>query len=387
SILMSKSRGLLNLVGPYLEEMEKSCPEAGAEFLALISEGVSRAIRGERIYAKPPLDLFNGSASYFKGSSWAAKVANSSRYPSKSSPRGPPSRPTPPQGQSKEDRRIMIRLSPDHEARKAEPLLLRQQLQRLIPDPTLVVDAWQVPSGISILAPTPAKAATILQYKDAIALRFGNATVERQETWTTFILGPIPKLITTLDGKCDPLEEFILQEPGLASVRDEIPIRHIAWTKRSKESSDTHGEIRVQVPTTKAHKFPLRLQLFGQAVNIQRIRERKQIITCEKCHGFHATRTCARKKMCSYCGMEAHDGSCTQPPQCLNCRGPHESTNTSCPARPRRKNGTLVRLPGSQLRQIRTAGKKEYKKSIEPTLTLGEELEFSETEETTNHWY
>ncbi|POS81797.1 hypothetical protein EPUL_006771, partial [Erysiphe pulchra] len=41
SILMSKSRGLLNLVGPYLEEIERSCPEAGVEFLALISEGVS----------------------------------------------------------------------------------------------------------------------------------------------------------------------------------------------------------------------------------------------------------------------------------------------------------------------------------------------------------
>ncbi|POS82043.1 hypothetical protein EPUL_006227, partial [Erysiphe pulchra] len=171
SILMSKSRGLLNLVGPYLEEMEKSCPEAG----------VSRAIRGERIYAKLPLDSFDGSASEFKGNIWATKVANSSRCPSKSSPRGPgpPSRPTPPQGQSKEDRRIKIRLSPDHEARKAELLLLRKQLQRLIPDPTLVVDAWQVPSGISIFAPTPAKAATILQYKDAIALRFGNATFER----------------------------------------------------------------------------------------------------------------------------------------------------------------------------------------------------------------
>ncbi|POS84123.1 hypothetical protein EPUL_003235 [Erysiphe pulchra] len=93
----------------------------------------------------------------------------------------------------------MIRLSPDHEARKAEPLLLRQQLQGLIPKLTLVVDVWQVPSGISILAPTPAKAATILQYKDAIALRFGNATVERHKIWTTFILGPIPKLITILD--------------------------------------------------------------------------------------------------------------------------------------------------------------------------------------------
>ncbi|CAD6505301.1 BgTH12-00793 [Blumeria graminis f. sp. triticale] len=30
--------------------MEKECPGAGADFLALISEGVSRAIRGQKIY-------------------------------------------------------------------------------------------------------------------------------------------------------------------------------------------------------------------------------------------------------------------------------------------------------------------------------------------------
>ncbi|POS86770.1 hypothetical protein EPUL_002708 [Erysiphe pulchra] len=243
---MTRSRGLLNLVGPYLKEMEESCSEAGVEFLALISEGVSRAIRGKEYMPNYP----------------------------------------------------------------------QIHLTDLLPN--------------------------------AIALRFGNATVERQETWTTFILSLIPKLITTLDGKCDPLEKFILQEPGFASDRDEVLIRHIAWTNRSKESSDTHGENRT--------------------VKIQHIRERKQIITCEKCHGFHVTRTCARKKMYSYCGMEAHDGSCSHPPQCLNCRGPHESTDASCPARPRRKNRALVRLPSPQLRQISTAGKKEYIKSTEAAL-------------------
>lgn len=93
----------------------------------------------------------------------------------------------------------MIRLSLDHEAQKAKRLLLRQQLQRLIPDLTIIVDACQVSSGISILVPILAKAATIVQYKDAIALSLGIATVERQESWTTFTLGPIPKLITTLD--------------------------------------------------------------------------------------------------------------------------------------------------------------------------------------------
>ncbi|CAD6503245.1 BgTH12-02912 [Blumeria graminis f. sp. triticale] len=43
------ARGLLNIVGPYLEDMEDICPGAGADFLALISDRVSREIRGENI--------------------------------------------------------------------------------------------------------------------------------------------------------------------------------------------------------------------------------------------------------------------------------------------------------------------------------------------------
>ncbi|KHJ31787.1 putative effector protein [Erysiphe necator] len=76
----------------------------------------------------------------------------------------PPQKPSPPQGQGREDRRVMIRLRKDHEVRKTDSFLLRQQIQKLIPDPTLVSDAWHAPSGITILAPSPAKAAAILQY-------------------------------------------------------------------------------------------------------------------------------------------------------------------------------------------------------------------------------
>ncbi|POS81642.1 hypothetical protein EPUL_006549, partial [Erysiphe pulchra] len=37
--------------------------------------------------------------------------------------------------------------------------------------------------------------------------------------------GPLPKLVTTIDGPQDPLDGLILQEPGLASIRDDVPIR------------------------------------------------------------------------------------------------------------------------------------------------------------------
>ncbi|KHJ30961.1 hypothetical protein EV44_g3608 [Erysiphe necator] len=216
STLMTKARGLLNLVGPYLEEMETDCPGAGAGFLALISEGVFRAIRGETIYLKTSTNteiMPNSSAN--KKNSWASRVANVQTSIVNNLTRKPRTKPTPPEGQSHEDRRVMIRLEHNHEARKTEPFLLRQQLQRILPDPSPVADTMQVPSGIAILAPTPAKAAAILQYRDVIAQRFGKAIVERQESWTTFIIGPLPKKVTTMDGKEDTLDGLLLQELGL----------------------------------------------------------------------------------------------------------------------------------------------------------------------------
>ncbi|POS81734.1 hypothetical protein EPUL_006135, partial [Erysiphe pulchra] len=139
SNLMKKARGLLNLVGPYLEEMEIDCPGAGAGFLALISEGVSRAIRGEEIFSKTSKCTDNmPTSSKYKNSSWAATAANGHNNAAINLTQRLPRRPTPPQGQSHEDRRVMVRLNSEHEARKTEPFLLRQQIQRMIPDPSLV---------------------------------------------------------------------------------------------------------------------------------------------------------------------------------------------------------------------------------------------------------
>ncbi|KAI0999255.1 hypothetical protein K3495_g8942 [Podosphaera aphanis] len=124
-------------------------------------------------------------------------------------------RATPPQGQSSEDRRTMIRLGPDHEARKADSYELRQAIQKLVSDSTLVSDVRSVPSGVAMLASTPAKAATILQAKSANETRFGNAIVERQESWPKFVLRVHKKKVRCHDGQsdrlCYPLEG-LLQE-------------------------------------------------------------------------------------------------------------------------------------------------------------------------------
>lgn len=140
-------------------------------------------------------------------------------------------------------------------------------------------------------------------------------------------------------------------------------VQAVTWTKRSRESTEPLGYIRILVPKTKAHKFPLRLQLFGIAVGILRIRDRQPVSTQEKCHGLHSTHTCACQTLCKIYYTKKHEGPCAQPRRYLNYRGHHESISISYPARPCRKNGTLVRPTSAYLKHIRVARRKNFNKA------------------------
>ncbi|POS82654.1 hypothetical protein EPUL_006041, partial [Erysiphe pulchra] len=285
STLMDGVKGLLDLTNDYLRMLEEKHPGVGANFLALLADGTSRAMRGERVYAEKA-----------KPENSETKVYNLKEQNVKA---------TPPKGQSREDRRVMIRLGPEHEARKTGAFELRQKVQELVFDKSLVSDVWAVPSAVAILAPTPALAAAILQNKTAIENRFGSAVVERQEKWTNFIIGPIPKKVRCLEGFRDPMDGLLSEE--LAALKEIVPIRYMNWTRRSQDDQP-FGHIRISVPEAKSNKFPPRLRLFGEAVFVQRIRQRQQPIVCDKCYGFHTIRTCARTPKCKTCATEAHDG-------------------------------------------------------------------------------
>ncbi|RKF78602.1 hypothetical protein GcM3_062032 [Golovinomyces cichoracearum] len=87
----------------------------------------------------------------------------------------------------------MIRLAPDYKARKAGFSDLGQKIQELVTGKSLASDVWNVPSRIAILAPNPAKAATLTKVKITIQERLGNTTFERQENWTFLFLDPFLK--------------------------------------------------------------------------------------------------------------------------------------------------------------------------------------------------
>ncbi|POS83652.1 hypothetical protein EPUL_003478 [Erysiphe pulchra] len=161
------------------KKLEEDHPGVGADFLALVANGASRAMRGERIYTSlQKTTLINSKVSH---PSWAEKaevLENSQTISLKKQT----IRATSPRAQGKEDRRVIIGIGPDHEALKISYFEPRQNVSLHITDKTIIADVWTVPSGVAILAPTPAKAAALLQFNEAIENRFGAACVERQET-------------------------------------------------------------------------------------------------------------------------------------------------------------------------------------------------------------
>ena len=52
---------------------------------------------------------------------------------------------------------------------------------------------------------------------------------------------------------------------------------------------------------------------------------------CFKCQRFgHVKRKCRREEKCERCGSNAHT-PCSNPPFCINCKGPHSASSNKCP--------------------------------------------------------
>ncbi|POS84820.1 hypothetical protein EPUL_004464, partial [Erysiphe pulchra] len=195
----------------------------GADFLAMLADGALLAMRRECVYSNTSVSTDNRHQA--RQATWAKKaesqdagikVFNFKRQILKASA---------PQGQSKEDRWVMIRLGPEHEARKSEAFKLQQKIKELVSDKSLMEC---------------------------------NSRATRK--WTNIVIGPIQKRVM-LDGMQDPMEGLLQEE--LATVRDFLPIRYMNWTRKS-QNDEPYGNIRICLPEAKANKFPSRLRIFGE---------------------------------------------------------------------------------------------------------------------------
>lgn len=215
------------------------------------------------------------------------------------------------------------------------------------------------PSGLTILTPTPTKAVSLLQDSEKIRVATGASAVEKQEKWSTFIVGPILKRHDGFERPVDITPDKVREE--LSGSIDKDTLKLVAWTKNSADPHLIEGYARVCVASTQASRFPMRLRLFGRPVNVSRVKNKPTVPQCTRCYGFHHERNCAKPSRCEDCGGLKHDGSpCEQPARCLNCRGAHRSSNLLCPARPRIVEGRVVRLSKSRLQSIRQVEGKAY---------------------------
>ncbi|ODH12695.1 hypothetical protein ACO22_08009, partial [Paracoccidioides brasiliensis] len=62
----------------------------------------------------------------------------------------------------------MLTLPAAHAARDLDPQAIHEQVRAMIPDLTWITDVWHCPSEITVAAPSPAKAASILEHADKL---------------------------------------------------------------------------------------------------------------------------------------------------------------------------------------------------------------------------
>jgi hypothetical protein len=182
----------------------------------------------------------------------------------------------------------------------------------------------------------------------------GAVTVEKHETWYTYIVEGCPQKIYQFDGNAVPVTEAAKEDAifqtGQTPVRV-TPSRHNVITQHD-------CTILVSFTTPVQRKF----QLFGCSKYARLVVKTPPPNQCEICWGYHSRYSCGRNARCRQCGKNGHgEERCQGMPQCVNCLGPHTADNETCQARPRRKNGRLIGLTAREKAAVRALGAQAFR--------------------------
>ena len=104
-------------------------------------------------------------------------------------------------------------------------------------------------------------------------------------------------------------------------MREGNPIRAVKISFPSKESLE------------KAVKDGVYLKDAYLGFQVEAIDSTPKIIICYNCHRIgHVKHKCRSERLCSRCSQKRHEGECTSPLKCINCKLGHSSTDTArCP--------------------------------------------------------
>ncbi|ODH12966.1 hypothetical protein ACO22_07736 [Paracoccidioides brasiliensis] len=213
--LCNKLSAVLDLI---LCTYENSLPRQTAVLRQAMGHGIAKAIKGLTTESKPTLMY--------------ATAATAKAIPSNN-----PSQAVPATGQP---HKKQVQLPAAHAARDLDPQAICEQVHAMIPDLTWITDVWHCPLGITVAAPSPVKAASILEHADKL---------KAAESWTTFVVSSIKKSTHSFKGQNITLipvsEEMLLSE--IQGAAHQAPITCCHWTKKSMDPNLHEGYVWVGV--------------------------------------------------------------------------------------------------------------------------------------------
>ena len=81
--------------------------------------------------------------------------------------------------------------------------------------------------------------------------------------------------------------------------------------------------------TLKNDEVPDYLYIDRERFRLRTFKERP--LQCFKCFGFgHSSKACAREQLCAVCSLKKHEGECSDPVMCINCKGNHSARSKDC---------------------------------------------------------
>src|ERR1700742_2433200 len=294
-----------------------------------------------------------------------ASVAKSSNNSETGAPKGqeaPKKGPTKPAQTSREDHRVLVTLpSASLLGAREETYLLRRRLvdkvngltMAKIPAISPTMTGWALfPSDLATrdLLLTESNQAAVLE-------ALGGDRILVPEVWFDYVVPLIPAAFHGISGEILVTQDLMLEEAfnqtGETPVRCDMS-RHGANPTTGKASWIISFKKKVRP----FHIF----NTWSQA----RLIDKKPRITRHAiggCQGWCNPVKCTRAPLCGHCGskLEGHDGptgeNCQHGAKCANCWGPHKASHDNCPARPKTKNGRIVRPTKAEIRRIRQAGR------------------------------
>jgi hypothetical protein len=284
------------------------------------------------------------------------KDTGAPRTASKAAPKKVLTRPT----TSREDYRVLVTLpSTSLLGDREEAFLLRRRLTEQVNGLTM--------AKIPVISPTrtgwalsPADLTTrdlLLANRTAVLKALGGHRVTVPEVWFDYVVPLIPTAFHGISGEVLVTRDLLLEEAF--NQTGETPVR-CDMSKHGVNPSTGKASWIISF-TKKVRPFHI-FNTWSQARLINK-KPRINRHAIGGCQGWCNPVKCTRAPLCGHCGskIQGHEGptgeNCQHKAKCANCWGPYKASHDNCPARPKTKDGRIIRPTKAEIRRIRQAGK------------------------------